>query len=332
MSVECSNVECSNVECSNKKPKTKSKEQKPLLTPVNDEFDNKWLTQIFEYRLPTEKEALKLRSYCKLFAKVLKPLPTWMEFPNNDYTSLNLLFQRFDGLARKGSSNIPDIVFFKEGQHVIKSYSNCREDYNYLTITRSIKFIGKSRGATSISGGLKLRPPSYHPKNGKGVFRHLNGWMVNYPVVEFSLVDITLLESLGHGIWGLKGTQTTLDCVDVCGARADGLSFEITRGNTMKNCGVKNCYGSGIECSLGATLMIDGEDTFIEDNCQSNFSYDYGINSIGADTVQNVTQRSRIFAAPHLDERSFLESICKNNRGGGNIGYSIQMKLNHLKM
>jgi len=326
------------VKCPNKKTKRNSGPSQPstslsLLSPVNEEFDLAWLTKIFVYRSVTEKERLLLRSYSKLFSKALEPLPCWAEFPDPKYKSLNLLFRSFDGLARSGSSNIPKVLFLKKGQHVINIYSNNGVRFNYLTIARSIIIVGENRDTCVISGGLKLRPPSYHPKNGKCVFRYLKHAIVSYPIVDFSLIDCTLVESLGHGIWGLKGTRATLNNVNVCGAAGDGLSFEETRGNTMKNCGVNNSYGSGVELSDGATLTIDGKATTIHDNCKGNFSCDYGIHTITTHSYDpfalplGTTIDESIVIAPHLNERSFLERMCKNNHGGGNYGNTLCSKV-----
>ena len=70
-----------------------------LLTPINHDFNLDWLTAIFAYFGPTEKETVSFRCFSKLFSKALKPLPCWTSFPHPKYSTLNSLFGRFDELS-----------------------------------------------------------------------------------------------------------------------------------------------------------------------------------------------------------------------------------------
>merc|ERR1712166_652610 len=75
-----------------------------------------WI-RIFSYSGPTVKKTASLRRCCKLFSKALKPVPYWTSYPHPNYSSLQGLFNRFDGLSKRGSINIPMLVLIENGIH-----------------------------------------------------------------------------------------------------------------------------------------------------------------------------------------------------------------------
>ena len=69
-----------------------------LLGIVNHGYSLTWCKSIFAYLGPTAKDAVSLRSYCKLFSKALKPLPCWTLFPHPKYPTLKGLADRLNHL------------------------------------------------------------------------------------------------------------------------------------------------------------------------------------------------------------------------------------------
>ena len=91
-----------------------------LLRIVNHGYSLTWCKSIFAYLGPTAKESLKLRCYCKLFSKALKPLPCWTSFPHPKYSTLNKLFGRFNEVSSSGSTNVPKVLLTENGAHEIE--------------------------------------------------------------------------------------------------------------------------------------------------------------------------------------------------------------------
>ena len=158
-----------------------------LLRIVNHGYSLTWCKSIFAYLGPTAYETVKLRSYCKLFSKALKPLPkgSWTSFPHPKYSTLNKLFGRFNELSSSGSTNLPKMLLIEDGVHKIEyrtiQTKYCRLKVNLVNINIPIFIIGESREHCIVMGGLMMKGKKEDDVNVR---------------------NITLRESEGNGVRG----------------------------------------------------------------------------------------------------------------------------------
>jgi hypothetical protein len=267
-----------------------------LLGIVNHGYSLTWCKSIFAYLGPTAYETMKLRSYCKLFSKALKPLPCWTSFPHPKYSSLKGLFNRFTELSRSGSTTAPKMLLIDNGIHVIEDEDHGRrvvsihaiESYpaaygvrNYLNIHTSISIVGESREHCIVIGGL---------------------WMNGKEKDDVNVSDLTLRKSKGQGIWGYVASMH-LDNVSVENSERNGVWAKFSKRNTMKNCNVSHSKLSGL-CVYNGLMTISGNATTIHHN--GTYRGCYGL--------QTTFSPSFI----HLVSPLTKEMISTNNHGGTN--------------
>jgi hypothetical protein len=181
-----------------------------------------WI-RIFSYAGPTVKKTASLRRSCKLFSKALKPVPYWKSYPHPKYSSLQGLFNRFDGLSKRGSINIPMLVLIENGIH--------NEGGNIVDINLSISIVGESREHCVVIGGLSM--------NGKKD--------------DVNVSNLTLRKSKEYGVCGW-GASMHLDNVSVENSGNHGVGVGGTERNTMKNCNVSHSKYHGL-CVWNGGLM-----------------------------------------------------------------------------
>ena len=269
-----------------------------LLGIVNHGYSLTWCKSIFAYLGPTTKETVSLRSYCKLFSKALKPVPYWTSYPHPKYSTLNKLFGRFDELSSSGSTNIPKVLLIDNGVHEIECYSYGYtkiikmayppKTVNIVNINIPIFIIGESREHCVVMGGLEIKGKKEDDVN---------------------VSNLTLRDSKSHGIFGSRGASIHLDNVSV--ENSDGYGVQIrtpSKRNTMKNCNVSHSKLSGLDVRVGGLMTIDGNGTTIHHNCTDGFSWNYGLDA--NDSSSSI----------HLVSPLTIETISKNNGGGGNYG------------
>ena len=234
-----------------------------LLGLVNHGFSLTWFKSIFSYLGPTAIDTMKLRSYCKLFSKALKPLPCWTSFPHPKYSTLNRLFDRFNELSSRGSinipfdlrswdrfnklkqrrynlnkvsTNVPTLLFIENGVHTVES--------GVVNINIPISIVGESREHCVVMGGLQM-----------------NGQKED----DVNVQDLTLRKSKGSGVWGFSGASVHLDNVSVENSGRYGVYVFRNQRNTMKNCQVSHSKKSGLFVYDGV-MTIDGNATIIHHN------------------------------------------------------------------
>jgi len=224
-------------------------ENTSLLTPLNHDFNLDWLTSIFAYSGPTEKEIVLLRRSCKLFSKALKPLPCWTSFPHPKYSSLTGLLGRINVLSKSGSTNVPKLVLIDNGIH--------DEGGNYVRINISISIVGESREHCVVIGGLRM--------NGK-------------KEDDVNVSDLTLRKSKEYGVYGCDASMH-LDNVSVENSGRYGVvvngskPIQSSKRNTMKNCNVSHSKESGLYVRDGGLMTIDGNGTTIHHNGTNGYGY-----------------------------------------------------------
>jgi hypothetical protein len=260
-----------------------------LLGIVNHGYSLTWCKSIFAYLGPTAKETLKLRSYCKLFSKALKPLPCWTTFPHPKYSTLNKLFGRFSEVAISGSTNVPKVLLIENGVHVIEDEDHgLFGELNVVDINIPISIIGESREHCIVMGGLQI----------SGKFQE----------DDVNVSNLTLRDSKGDGVWSCFSAFFHLDNVSVENSEYNGVSVSGTERSTMKNCNVSHSAWSGLKVGEGGLMTINGNGTTIHHNCTNGDSDDYGLHT--HDSSSSI----------HLASSLTIETISKNNSGGGNHG------------
>ena len=261
-----------------------------LLGIVNRGYSLTLSKSIFAYLGPTAYETMKLRSYCKLFSKALKPLPkgSWTSYPHPKYSSLRGLFGRINELSGSGSTNIPKLVLIEKGIH--------DEGGNIVHINVSISIVGESREHCVVMGGLRM--------NGK-------------KEDDVNVSNLTLRDSKGNGVYGVyNGASMHLDNVSVENSGCRGVYVYSTKRNyTMKNCNVSHSKSSGLEVYGGGLMTIDGNATTIHHNGTGGDGY-YGLNVGFSSSI-------------HLVSPLTKEMISTNNNGGQNYSGTIQTITNN---
>merc|ERR1711865_1267975 len=99
-----------------------------------------------------------------------------------------------------------------------------------------------------------------------------------------------------------------LDNVSVENSGNNGVLVGGSKRNTMKNCNVSHSKGSGLCVWDGGLMTIDGNGTTIHHNCTNGNSDNYGLRTY--DSSSSI----------HLASSLTIETISKNNGGGGNCG------------
>jgi hypothetical protein len=161
------------------------------------------------------------------------------------------------------------------------------EGGTYVNINSPISIIGESREHCIVMGGLKMKGKKEDDVN---------------------VSNLTLRDSKVNGVWGYRGASIHLDNVSVENSGWIGVAVNSTKRNSMKNCNVSHSKRSGLLVMNGGSMTIDGKDTTIHHNCTHGDSNDYGLDAAySSDSI-------------HLASSLTIETISKNNGGGGNYG------------
>jgi hypothetical protein len=132
------------------------------------------------------------------------------------------------------------------------------------------------------------------------------------------LQHLTLRQAKGNGVWG--ESSFTMDDVLVEQCRYHGV---YTNGpGTVGRCTdveVRQCGGSGVCASNGASITLIGAKTTVHHNCTKGRSGDYGLTVYGASaTIQLVSPLTK-------------EQVSLDNGGGGNWGAEDGGDINQIK-
>ena len=236
--------------------------------------------RIFSYSGPTEKETLSLRRSCKLFSKALKPLPKG-SWTSYPHPKYSSLRGLFGRFTELSESGSTNIPKLVLIENGIHD-----EGGNYVYINVSISIVGESREHCVVIGGLRM--------NGKED--------------DVNVSNLTLRDSKGSGVYRFYGASIHLDNVSVENSGSIGVLVRGTKRSTMKNCNISHSKGSGLVVGGGGLMTIDGNGTTIHHNCTGGWSNYYGL----------FTHNSS--SSIHLVSPLTIETISKNNGGGGNYG------------
>ena len=88
----------------------------------------------------------------------------------------------------------------------------------------------------------------------------------------------------------------------------------------MKNCNVRHSHESGLCVDGGGLMTIDGNGTSIHHNCTIGYSHYFDCTQLEGG------KNTKISSDIHLASPLTIETISKNNGGGGNHGGKGRIK------
>ena len=205
-----------------------------------------WLGEIMPYF--SVKELSLGGTIAKHFQKY------WVTFKTNrelcvpkDFPSLREAVRVGEILSRRGiirstNENLLKIML-SNGTHYEDGVGD--EDGEEIHINYPVSLIGESRDGCKIIGSLRI-----------------NGEEEDNVYIK----NLTLRESMGHGVHGLNGASIHLDNLSVENSGFHGVSVSGTKRNTMKNCNVSHSKFGGLVVDNGALMTVSGNATTIHHN------------------------------------------------------------------
>jgi hypothetical protein len=202
-----------------------------------------------------------------------------------DFPSLSEALRVGEILSRRGiiSSTNENIlkIMLSNGVH--------DEDGERVQVPYPVSIIGENRDGCTVIGGLEIlgeEEDNVYVKN-------------------------LTFKSEHDGIWGFEGASFHLDNVSVENSGGCGVLVDRTKRNTMINCNVSHSKDSGLWVQDGGLMTIFGNGTTIHHNCtNSNYENEYGLAAVQSSSISSI----------HLASSLTIETISKNNGGGGNHG------------
>ena len=263
--------------------------------------------QIFHF-LTMKEYSLNIRLTCqdmnKDYIYVLKHHSYTKEciyVPRRDGVTLNTAYRRVDK-----SNGVLTTIVLDEGEHIVDEYEDDYYDkVNYLHIKCPVHIRGSldalDKSKIIVVGGFWIE-------------RNVNGTV--------HLENLTIRQSTGCGVYGKSSFTLNDISIEQCGfsgVRASGPSVVGRCTNII----VRQCGESGVvahdEISSilhpfldGASIILDGTETSIHDNCTKGESNNYGLNVYGSS--------SKIQINLPLTK----DSISKRNGGGGNYNSLVK--------
>jgi hypothetical protein len=178
-------------------------------------------------------------------------------------------------------------IFLLNGKHDEKN--------EVVNIKLSISIIGESREHCVVMGGLEMEPE-----------REKNNHQYN---IDVNVSNLTLRGSEEHGVCGYRLASLYLENVSVENSEGVGVSVYGNERSTMKNCNISHSKLSGLWVDNDGLMTIKGNGTTIHNNCTEGDSGNHGLTAGG-----------RGPGSIHLVSPLTIETISKNNGGGGNYG------------
>jgi len=250
---------------------------------------------IFEFKGTSEKDIISLTYSCRLFKDALKnKMELFTTFPNPNYdVSFGVFMNVLNKNALLHPNNSPKWLFVANGVHEIEvnvrfrsdEYPFVEEEVNMVFIKINISIIGESREHCIFIGGLLME-----------------GKLED----DVKVSNLTLRDAKGTGVHGRDGASIHLDNVSVENSGYHGVYVWGTKRSTMKNCNVSHSKYSGLYVRDGL-MTIGGNDATIHHNCTDGKSGHYGVHTYHSSSI-------------HLASSLTIETISKNNGGGGNCG------------
>ena len=204
-------------------------------------------------------------------------------FPHPNHAWLSSLTQRLCHLHEQNPTKVPTILFIHKGLHAVGERS--------LNITYPIKIIGAGRDETVLQGGGGFNIAGKKEDDGQRV----------------ELTGMTITESSDTGLNCCDSSSLSFLCKDMTFTQCDSHGvFASDANGRLQNCTITQCVGSGIFCGSNALIAVEGDETKVDGNGTSGFSYNYGLHTWHPS--------SRI----HLLFPLTKESVSTNNHNGQN--------------
>jgi hypothetical protein len=295
-----------------------------------------WWKIIFSCLDLEKKEQQELRWVCRIFRDALPCLPLWTSFPHPMYPTLTGLMGRLNHLGndyvkiKAANMSIGLIVYVdRNGTYKNHTITKINPDGTYNTTERNNVPLTKfKQKVVHILPSLLFIARGVHDEGGEHVYINIPisiiGESREHCIVMGGLAmrgkeednvnvsNLTLRESKGEGVYG-EGASFHLDNVSVENSGGRGVSVWSTKRNSMKNCNVSHSKYSGVHVWNGL-MTIDGNATTIHHNCTDGDSRHYGLHTFD------------FSSSIHLASSLTIETISKNNGGGGNYGGSGTIK------
>jgi len=248
---------------------------------------NLWL-QVYSYLQPSHCTRIELKCLCRLFNDVEKIITfnpncsPLKPIPRGSYTSFpHPKYATLRMLIYRLQVSETRWIILPSMLFIANGVYD--EGGEILTINIPISIIGESCEHCIVMGGLQMGGKTED---------------------DINVSDLTLRESKGTGVCGDDDASFHLDNVSVENSGGSGVFVNGTKRSTMKNCNVSHSKGSGL-LVRGGLMTIDGNGTTIHHNC-----------TYGGYGLRTYDSSSSI----HLVSPLTIETISKNNGGGGNHG------------
>jgi hypothetical protein len=205
-------------------------------------------------------------------------------WPHPNHPSLASLFRRCDELHREDPTRAPTIFFIKEGDH---------EAGGSLIIKYALKIVGAGRDKTFIrGGGFAILGTKEEGK-------------------EVTMSGMTVRDTQhATGIFGVDGLSFLCKDMTFTQCGSSGVYAEDTKARLI-NCVITQCGWSGIDCGKNALIELEGDQTKVDGNVTSVFSFIAGFYGLQTFDTSSII---------HLLFPLTKESVSTNNQGGRNYG------------
>jgi hypothetical protein len=205
----------------------------------------------------------------------------------SDYTTLNEAYERVEQ-----SNGLVTTIIIGKGEHIVEKKEEVEHDNylievdneHYLIIKCPVNIVGSPNVLAStiiVRGGFIIDANGVHVEH--LTIRAISDEMGVYGCSSFTLNEL-IIEQCGGGV-SASGSSTIGRCCNIV---------------------IRKCKCSGVEAEWGASVILEGSETSIYENCSENCIGDYGLRvSYPSSKIQIVSPLTK-------------EKVSKNNNGGGN--------------
>jgi hypothetical protein len=214
-----------------------------------------------------------------------------------DYRTLNEAYKRIEQ-----SRGAVTTIVLGQGEHVVE---DDKDDCNYLHIKCPVNIVG-SRGVLDKSnivvvGGFRIGD----------YIKNIHG--------NVHVEHLTIRHEKQCGVFGYSSFTLNDLIIEQCGG-GGVFAYGSSTHTKCSNITAHKCRSSGVVAGMGASIILEGRETSIYENCSDWSSNDYGLHVYGSSSkIQIVSPLTK-------------ESISKGNKGGGNWGATQGATMNQIEI